>query len=519
MLQAQNVNLLRESSNVTLGIRESSNVTIGIQQPSPMLAQEKIAEELELGFTSAAESNGRKRESVHTLASYDMDSSKRSSEFSGHHTRTLEESIVNRPTVQERVTILATYAENASPTPPRRTTIHKIQSYLQSSSFDILVSLVLFANALFMAVELQLEGLRVGFTISFYEEPIITSDAWSMAEPWIQALDIAFMCVFAADVAVRILFLGRAFWKSCLNWLDVLVVAASIGFILFKNHDFPVPPVLLRFVRLLKLVRTFRMIALASSCDSLSLIIKCLMSSVSVLGWSTCLVVFCQAICGMIISNIVQDYFVSSADEETRRHVWKYWGTFGRSFLTMFEVLFANFAPPCRALLDNVSEWIAIFLILARCSAGFALLNVMNSVFISQTLKNAGDDEQFLIKQQAMEMNQMTAKLEQVFRLADASNDGLVSLEEFKGMLEDTRMRLWLKQLQLEHADLMELFELIDDGDGFISWPEFMHGATRLKGNAKGSDLFRLETKIDTVLKAAVFGHDRHTREPLTPAS
>ena len=32
-------------------------------------------------------------------------------------------------------------------------------------------------------------------------------------------------------------------------------------------------------------------------------------------------------------------------------------GTFTRSLLTMFEVLFANWGPPCRLLVDNVSEW------------------------------------------------------------------------------------------------------------------------------------------------------------------
>lgn len=32
-------------------------------------------------------------------------------------------------------------------------------------------------------------------------------------------------------------------------------------------------------------------------------------------------------------------------------------GTFTKSILTMFEVMFANWAPPCRLLTENVSEW------------------------------------------------------------------------------------------------------------------------------------------------------------------
>lgn len=51
----------------------------------------------------------------------------------------------------------------------------------------------------------------------------------------------------------------------------------------------------------------------------------------------------------------------------------------------MFEVLFANWAPSCRALVDNVSEWFTLIFVAYRCIVGFALLNVVNSVFVSQS--------------------------------------------------------------------------------------------------------------------------------------
>lgn len=34
--------------------------------------------------------------------------------------------------------------------------------------------------------------------------------------------------------------------------------------------------------------------------------------------------------------------------------------------LTMFEILFANWSPPCRVLVDNLSEWFSIFFLLYR---------------------------------------------------------------------------------------------------------------------------------------------------------
>lgn len=32
----------------------------------------------------------------------------------------------------------------------------------------------------------------------------------------------------------------------------------------------------------------------------------------------------------------------------------------------MFEILFANWSPPCRVLVDNLSEWFSIFFLLYR---------------------------------------------------------------------------------------------------------------------------------------------------------
>lgn len=65
------------------------------------------------------------------------------------------------------------------------------------------------------------------------------------------------------------------------------------------------------------------------------------------------------------------------------------------------------------------------------------------------------------------------------------TNDGFLELDEFMRLLEDEKMHLWLSQLQLEYHDLMELFQMIDSGDGRIDWKEFMEGAGRLKGQAK----------------------------------
>ncbi|CAE8588880.1 unnamed protein product [Polarella glacialis] len=88
-----------------------------------------------------------------------------------------------------------------------------------------------------------------------------------------------------------------------------------------------------------------------------------------------------------------------TADRDIRILVFRYYGTFSRTILTMFEVLFANWAPSCRILVENVSEWFSLAFILYRCLIGFAVLNVVSAVFIQQTMKVAQQDRQFMIAQ------------------------------------------------------------------------------------------------------------------------
>eukprot|EP00913_Durusdinium_trenchii_P008588 g8064.t2 len=329
-------------------------------------------------------------------------------------------------------------------------------------------------------------------------------------EPGATVVEHVFTVIFTIDVVVRIACLKWSFWKSAMNWslgseqdpprIDVVVVTLTIATIFLDMSSLPIDPLFFRLLRLGKLARAFRMIILSGRLESFGLLLKCVVASVTMLGYATLVLIFVQCVCGMIISTLVSRYLEDpTMDKEARRYVFQYWGTFTRTFLTMFEVLFANWAPSCRSLVDNVSEWFSLIFVAYRCIVGFALLNVVNSVFVSQTLKIADSDEEYLIKVRQKSQAQYRKKLENLFQAADVTNDGFLTMDEFMRLLEDEKMHLWLSQLQLEYHDLMELFDMIDSGDGRIDWKEFMDGAGRLKGQAKSMDVFRLETKVATL--------------------
>ncbi|CAE7153843.1 Catsper1 [Symbiodinium pilosum] len=150
----------------------------------------------------------------------------------------------------------------------------------------------------------------------------------------------------------------------------------------------------------------------------------------------------------------------------------------------MFEILFANWSPACRVLVENISEWFSIFFLLYRCVLGFAVLNVVNAVFVQQTMKTASSDEELAFKQKERDVALYTRKVKKLFQTMDSSGDGTINKEEFAKLVNSPMLKFWMGQLELEYHDLMSLFEFLDNGDGEITLLEFIDGAGRLRGGA-----------------------------------
>ncbi|CAE8632818.1 unnamed protein product [Polarella glacialis] len=394
--------------------------------------------------------------------------------------------------------------------------LHKLEHFLQTGKFEVLISALLFVNVLFLALELQYQGAISGYHLNIYETPYPKEEDWAQIDSFFAVGEYVFTGIFCIDVALRIGVLRLKFWSVAINWLDFAVVATSLVTLV---QTLPISPMFLRLLRVGKLARALRMVTTSGALHSLELLLKCLVSSGNLLCWSFVLLTFIQCIAGMIIANLARDFISDeNNDRATRREVFVYYGTFTRTFLTMFEILFANWAPACRVLVDNVSEWFSIFFLLYRCVIGFAVINVLNAVFVQQTLTAASADDELSFKNKQKDQVKYTQKVKSLFQSVDLSSDGTISFEEFALLVETPKLKFWMDQLELEYHDMLGLFEMLDDnGDGEISMKEFSEGAGRLKGTAKTIDIWRLETKLEVLLTRllAATAHDSANLRPL----
>ncbi|CAJ1400755.1 unnamed protein product [Effrenium voratum] len=381
------------------------------------------------------------------------------------------------------------------------TFLQRLRMWLQSNAYDMSMAFILCLNVLWMALESQIDGLQLGSQLGLYPTSPHT-DEWELS---FMIGDLFFTSLFALDVLVRICILQRIFFRSCMNYVDLTVSVTSLVEMTVTRLgrvSMSLNPVLFRLLRIGKLFRAVRMVHMTNMLASLHLLVKCLIASCNMLFWSFCLLTFLQCVAGLIISTLCKDFIASEMNEaQAREDVFLYFGTFSRTFLTMFEILFANWGPPCRLLVENISEWFSVLFLLYRCVLGFAVLNVVNAVFVQQTMKTASTDEELAFKQKEKDIALYTRKVRGLFQTMDASGDGAINLEEFAKLVKSPKLKFWMSQLELEYHDLLSLFEFLDNGDGEITLMEFIEGAGRLRGNAKALDIWRVETKLEVLFE------------------
>ncbi|CAE7346178.1 SCN11A [Symbiodinium natans] len=356
----------------------------------------------------------------------------------------------------------------------KMTRLEKMELALQSNFYEMLMAVLLCINMMWMALEIQISGSMSGADLGIFQSGLIAESDMKAYEDWLHAGEVAFTLIFATDVLVRVCILRSKFWKVWLNYIDVAISVTNIfeaAIAMYSSSTaLPFPPVLFRLLRLGKLARAIRVVSMTSVLASLQLLVKCLGSSRDMLFWSFCLLTFVQCVAGMILSTLTIDFIKDeSKSADVRSAVFLYYGTFSRTTLSMFEILFANWSPCCRILVENVSEWFSVFFLLYRCVLGFAILNVVNSVFVQQTMKTASSDEELAFKQKQRDADLYTKKVRKLFQTMDSSGDGAINLEEFAKLVQSPKLRFWMSQLELEYHDLLSLFEFLDNGDGQIT--------------------------------------------------
>lgn len=371
------------------------------------------------------------------------------------------------------------------------------------SCFEIVFAVLIMSSAIVMTLEVQYKsvslGEAVGWTDAGGEPPSELS--WPGAKPIFFVCNFFFGFAFALEVFLKCVVQGRLFFVSAWSVFDLTVT--FFWFVeTWAQYGMPVNPMLFRVVRLLRLLRLLRFVKMIELFDVLSLMVGSIKASVSVLFWGTIVLVMIMLMFGMFLNSLLTDTMEDDEiDQNLRKNIYEYFGSFSRVMITMFEITLGNWVPVCRLLADNVSEWYGFIFLGYRCVVGFAVVKVITGVFLHETFKCAAMDDDLMVQAKERQKAKFIKKMRKLVEATDSSGDGQVSFLEFQEIVKDPRVLTWLQAMEFNVTDPETVFSFFAGAefrtgnitaDTTISADELCRGIARLKGGAQELDLLML---------------------------
>lgn len=374
---------------------------------------------------------------------------------------------------------------------------HYFQLVVCSINFEFFFGMVIVANAVALGFYRQYEGQRSAHLLN-YRSAEHPDDIWGTnANSIFEALEWFFGAVIAVEVALKLIMLREKYFRVTW-WNSFDVVIASIWVVdRVQVLSVSMNPTIIRLARIARIVRIIRVFRWLTLLDTLMLLVKSIVASVSVLVWAMLLMIVVISLVAITVSSLVEDFIRDDSQILfDRTEVFKMWGSYSRATETMFEITLANWGPATRLLMNTVDEKWAVFFLCYKMTIGFAVVQVIVSTFIQQTFKVASRDEDVMIREKQQAAQAMTKNVEKLFKILDESGDGLISKEEFDKVQTDARVRTWFSALEVDASEAPMIFELLDDGDGTITQEEFLNGVKAFKGFAKGTDMMLLSREV-----------------------
>lgn len=369
-----------------------------------------------------------------------------------------------------------------------------LEIFVRSNWFEVICTSLVVLSVLILAVQGQQSGMQVGADIGF---PRYDAWLWDPKELF-QSCEFIFGCIFTVELVLKVACFRVEFLFDAWNFMDSGIVIAWLVEVMTTQTSI-ISPFALRLLRMFRLLRLVRLVRSLKQFDSLVIMTTAMQGSMAILFWSIIVLTLVLMMCALFLQTMVMDFLVK--DEPARIEVFMYYGTFSRALLTMFEITLGNWMPPCRALVENVNEWYLIFFILHKLMIGFSVLAVINGVFIQETFKVANQDDRLMMLHKERATRDHARKMHALFSHLDEDGDDTLTLEEFHGVHDDPRIKMWLSAMELEVQDVDKVFELLDrHGRQEVSVDDLVSGAAMLKGPARNIDVAFLLQKVDMLL-------------------
>eukprot|EP00928_Gymnodinium_smaydae_P096273 TRINITY_DN8467_c1_g1_i1.p1 TRINITY_DN8467_c1_g1~~TRINITY_DN8467_c1_g1_i1.p1 ORF type:complete len:559 (+),score=58.06 TRINITY_DN8467_c1_g1_i1:53-1729(+) len=371
----------------------------------------------------------------------------------------------------------------------RLTNAGMLQMFVSGHFFEVVSCSMVVCNALVLGFEAQYHGQSIGHTLEYRDHVLTAEDQYPHGEVVLDILSWVFGTFFALEVVLRMCASLRMSLRDAWWWFDAFVV--TVWLISTMDYVLPVDSTVLRLARILRLLRLLKLARALQHFDSLYIIVTASKSCLSVLFWTFVTFGLVQLLLSLSLVQYLHLFYFPSPDNSPERVlVFTYYGTFVRSYFSLWEITLGNWPPAIRILAEHVSEYFFMFGLMHKLVFGFAIVGIINGVFIQETFKVTAKDDVIMLRQKKEALKDHVNKMRRLMNHADIDGDGNLSSDEWDIVMQDSGVKMWLSSMDLSVYDARLIFRLCDvSSDGYLSFDELVNGIARFKGPAKSIDL------------------------------
>merc|ERR1712048_755761 len=117
---------------------------------------------------------------------------------------------------------------------------------------------------------------------------------------------------------------------------------------------------------------------------------------------------------------------------------------------------------------------------------------IISALFLKDIMQRASADAEIVKLEKERKQALYMEQLGEAFETMDASGDGLLSREEMTVVMTDPQVIANLAAMDLHDCVDHDIFCMLDNGNGEVTYEEFMKGVLRMRGPARSVDLLEV---------------------------
>jgi len=333
-------------------------------------------------------------------------------------------------------------------------------------------------------------------------------------------VDVGFATIFSIEMVLRFMaqeliyiFGHHARWNLLdislviIGWIDVGVTLSTSN----GSASFSV----MRLVRMLRILRSFRVIKVLHMFSEMRVVLLSFFGAIVPMFWTMlgmCVIlyifvsIFVQGAAGFVTEAPYGEPLVESS-------IRPYFGSFLKTYRTLLMAITGGEDwTKYYDILQKVSPFYALLFVVYIVMMAFGALNIITAIFVERSLSKAREDFELQKVEERSKMESQRKKLVKLFRQFDTEMTGQITKDRWKEMIGSDDMQKvheYFSMLKIDISKADDVFRLLDvDDSGILELEEFIGGCMHIQGTASFVDVDMLMTATKTMMKRCACSFD-----------